>query len=252
MTQSINKSKTSRYWVAFPDTLEQAIETRLAEFERNRFIERLWQKDPGLWSSDPGHAQSIRNRLGWLDSVAPMSRAIAEMEEFVTGVRQDGLRQVVLLGMGGSSLAPEVLSQTFGNRAGYPALRILDNTHPGAVRAVAEDIDPASTLFLVSSKSGGTTETNDFFHYFHELLTARAGEQAGRHFAAITDPGSSLEALAKQHGFRHAFINPPDIGGRYSALSYFALVPAALLGMDLHHTRVRTPAHQGPGVRTRV
>ena len=136
--------------------------------------------------------------------------------------------------MGGSSLAPEVLRQTFGVAEGHLDLAVLDSTDPGAVLAHAERLDLAKTLFIVSTKSGGTVETLSFFKFFYNLDGRRAGtEQAGEHFVAITDPGSKLEELARDYGFRETFLNDPTIGGRYSALSYFGLVPAALVGVDL-------------------
>ena len=146
-------------------------------------------------------------------------------------VRSEGFRHVVLLGMGGSSLAPEVYQRTFGNASGHPELLVLDSTHPDAVRAVAGLIDPARTIFVVSSKSGGTLETMSGFRYFWSLVVERA-ETPGAHFVAVTDPGSSLEALAAERGFRSVFHAPSDVGGRYSALTDFGLVPAALIGVD--------------------
>jgi hypothetical protein len=149
-------------------------------------------------------------------------------------VRADGYTQVLLLGMGGSSLAPEVFRRTFGVAAGYLELAVLDSTDPGAVLNYAQQFDPSRTLYIVSTKSGGTVETLSFFKYFYNHTLADVGaDEAGRHFVAITDPGSSLEDLAQRYQFRATFVNDPNIGGRYSALSYFGLVPAALVGVDV-------------------
>jgi glucose-6-phosphate isomerase/transaldolase/glucose-6-phosphate isomerase len=156
------------------------------------------------------------------------------MQALAQEVRDAGIRHVVLLGMGGSSLGPEVLRQTFGSAPGYPELIVLDSTVPGWVQSVTDAIDPAHTLFLVSSKSGSTTEPNMFYAYFRGLVEKAAGKDgAGQHFIAVTDAGTSLEKLAIDQGFRRVFANPPEIGGRYSVLSYFGLVPAALIGLDL-------------------
>src|SRR5262249_52466132 len=149
-------------------------------------------------------------------------------EAFADAIRPPAFQDAVLLGMGGSSLAPEVCRVTFGPQPGRPRMHVLDSTHPDMVRAVREAIDPAKTLFIVSSKSGTTTETLDFFHYFWDQVERAGRARVGDHFVAITDGGTPLEALARERGFRHVFINPSDIGGRYSALSYFGLVPAAI------------------------
>ncbi len=162
-----------------------------------------------------------------------MHEHIGEIESFAYDVRRDGVRHAVLLGMGGSSLAAEVFQATQGTRKGYAELIVLDSTHPDAVRAVEDRIDPVRTLFLVSSKSGSTIETLSFFHYFWEKLQS-LGETPGRRFVAITDPGTPLEALARQRGFRGLFKAPADVGGRFSGLAVFGLVPAALIGVDIH------------------
>ncbi|MBI3961330.1 MAG: bifunctional transaldolase/phosoglucose isomerase, partial [Deinococcus sp.] len=194
---------------------------------------RVWEKDPTLWKKDEAHAKVIKNRLGWLTVGSAMLEHVAELMAFADGVRRDGFTRVVLLGMGGSSLAPEVLQRTFGTARGYPDLLVLDTTDPVSVRQVERSGDLAKTLFLVASKSGTTTEVSAFYQYFVEKVRALQGDHAGQNFAAITDPGTPLESLARAQHFRHIFLNPADIGGRYSALSYFGLVPAALLGIDL-------------------
>ncbi len=216
---------------AVPRGWQNTVEKALAEVEAERVVPRIWERDHTVWKSDPGE---IANRLGWLHSAENMRDALPELRLFTDSVREDGCDRVLLLGMGGSSLAPELFSKTFGARPGYPALQVLDSTDPGAVLAAAEGVDLSRTLFIVSTKSGGTVETLSFFKYFYNRIQAELGAgEAGRHFVAITDPGSRLAALAREHNFRKTFLNDPNIGGRYSALSFFGLVPAALLGMDL-------------------
>ncbi|HYP24180.1 MAG TPA: glucose-6-phosphate isomerase [Actinomycetota bacterium] len=184
---------------------------------------RIWKRDASVWG--PGDDDPA-DRLGWLDLPDTIRGEIAPVEAFVrdTGVYMD---KVVLLGMGGSSLAPEVFATCFGARTGYPQLVVLDSTHPGQIEPVAEELVGTNNLFVVSSKSGGTIETTSLYAYF------RARSDDARNFAAITDPGTSLEQLASDEGFGGVFLNPPDVGGRYSALSLFGLVPAALCGVDL-------------------
>jgi transaldolase/glucose-6-phosphate isomerase len=161
-----------------------------------------------------------------------MEKAVAELGAFADKVKADGMTHAVVLGMGGSSLAPEVFQETFGNAAGYAKLRVLDSTHPAAVKALERDIDLAHTIFLVSSKSGTTTETNSFFFYFWDQLKKLKADP-GPHFVAITDPATPLEKLAKERNFRATFNAPEEVGGRYSALTQFGLVPAALIGVDI-------------------
>lgn len=173
-------------------------------------------------------ADAIRHRLGWLDAPAAINGHLVTLEQFVAGVRADGLTEAVLLGMGGSSLCAEVLRDVPSARRDGCRLTVLDTTDERAIRAVTERLDPTRTLFLVASKSGSTIEVTSLEQHFWQ----RMGSGSGRHFVAITDPETSLETLARQRGYRHTFINPPDIGGRYSALSLFGLVPAALLGLD--------------------
>ena len=180
---------------------------------------RLFNKDTTLW---PNYTD-IENRLGWLTIIEPMARQAEALRAFAEEIRGAGFRRVLLLGMGGSSLCPEVLRETFGAADGFLDLRVLDSTVPAAVRDAEAWSREERTLFLVSSKSGTTLEVLSFYKYF---------AQPGDRCVAITDPGTPLEALAKRDGFRRTFLNPPDVGGRYSALSYFGLVPAALLGID--------------------
>ena len=207
------------------------IDATLSELQHRDLVERIWQRDHTVWKPDP---TEISDRLGWLNVTDSMCEQFPALQAFAQDVRDDGFRHVVLLGMGGSSLGPEVIRQTFGSAPGFPELLVLDSTVPSAVQAVTEGIDPAKTLFLVSSKSGTTTEPLAFYSYFRGLVEEAVGkDKAGRHFVAITDPGTSLEKMAREHGFRRVFPNPPDIGGRYSVLSYFGLVPAALVGVDI-------------------
>ena len=242
-----------------PGPHEKAVDARLRELEDAGFASRLWARDDALWSSDPAHRAVARNRLGWLESPAIMRREAEELRAFAAEVAADGFTHAVLLGMGGSSLAPEVLRRTFGVRPGALDLTVLDSTSPAAVREVAERIDLRRTFFIVSSKSGGTVEVSAFEKYFFAWARATLGDRAGRSFAAITDPGSPLEALARARGYRRAFLNAPTIGGRFSALSYFGLVPAALIGVDVEalldsglaegrESGARVPAARNPGV----
>ncbi len=209
---------------------ERRVKRLIRDWEINRFSRRLWQKDPTLWSSEP--LPELTDRLGWLALPETMGTRVNELRAFADKAKADGFRDVVLLGMGGSSLAPEVFQQTFGNAPGFPALRVLDSTHPDAVRAMASKLKLDQTLFLVSSKSGSTTETNSFFYYFWDKLK-QVKNEPGQHFVAITDPGTPLERLAKERYFRAVFNAPEDVGGRYSALTVFGLVPAALIGVDV-------------------
>jgi transaldolase/glucose-6-phosphate isomerase len=201
--------------------------------QRAAFAAGLWRRDPALWSDEPAHQQVAARRLGWLGLPAAMRGELAGLAAFAGEVRAEGFTHAVLLGMGGSSLAPEVMRRMLGVCPGCLELTVLDNTSPAAVRAVAAAHDPARTLLVVSSKSGGTIEVASFERYFFEWSRAARGDAAGAAFVAITDPGSPLETLARERGYRRVFLNPPDVGGRYSALSLFGLVPAALIGADL-------------------
>jgi len=196
-----------------------------------RVVERIRRKDHTVWNPEP---VEIANRLGWLDSPRAMQARLAEITDVVEDVRADGFNCALLLGMGGSSLAPEVFRKVFGQAEGFLDLAVLDSTDPGAVLARAERLDLKRTLFIVSTKSGGTVETFSFMKYFYNLVMEKLGtDEAGRHFLAITDPGSALADLSRERRFRHTFLNDPEIGGRYSALSCFGIVPAALIGIDV-------------------
>ncbi len=189
---------------------------------------RIWAHDPTLWSTDALQSRIVANRLGWLTVVEAMQGRLEHLRAFADEVRGAGFRRAVLLGMGGSSLAPEVLRSTFGASRHYLELDVLDTTDPATIRALERSLDVGQTLFVVASKSGTTIETLSHLAYFWALTGGR-----GDQFVAITDAGTALEALARERGFRRVFVNPGDIGGRYSALSYFGMVPAALLGVDL-------------------
>ena len=209
----------------------QSVEETLEYLQQRHVIERIWRGDHTLWKPRP---EEITDRLGWLCVTDLMQRQVPTLKAFAEEVRGGGYRHVVLLGMGGSSLGPEVISKTFGSAQGYPEMVVLDSTVPACVRAVSESIDAAHTLFLVSSKSGSTVEPNCLYKHFRSVVEQSPAEgQAGNNFVAITDQGSSLDELALAHRFRRAFLNPSDIGGRYSVLSYFGLVPAALIGVGI-------------------
>ncbi len=198
---------------------------------RHDVVNRIWKKVHTVWKLEPAE---ITNRLGWLYLNDTMSGRVKELESFARETRNAGFHHVVLLGMGGSSLGPEVLKQTFGSSPGYPPLIVLDSTHSAAVEAVARTIEPRHTLFLVSSKSGTTTETMSLYRYFHCRVNGEVGEEkGGLNFVAITDENTQLSRLAQETGFRRAFNNPADIGGRYSVLSCFGLLPAALTGINI-------------------
>ncbi len=215
------------------DAEREAVEAAVADLAERDFSRRLWARDAGLWKADAVHRAIIENALGWLTVPAELRDEVEALAEFADEVRADGVRHLVLLGMGGSSLAPETLHAVFGSHDGFPDLRVLDSTDPDAVLAVHNELDLDETLFIVASKSGGTTETASFHAYFYRLMQRHCGDHAGRHFIAITDEHTSLQDEAVAQGFRAVFINPSDIGGRYSALSFFGMVPAALMGLDL-------------------
>lgn len=198
-------------------------------------------RQPAIWSNDDAVAKTISNRLGWLDSPAWITPRIDGIVDYAANVKHDGITDIVLLGMGGSSLAPEVCRDVLANATTDQRLHVLDNTHPDAVRAIETAVDFATTLFIVASKSGTTTETSCFQNYFYERVSA-SGLDASRHFCAITDPDSSLANTAVTKRYRERFLNPADIGGRYSAISFFGLVPAACAGLDVRTLSARAAA----------
>jgi len=211
---------------------QKDVDNTIAELKEQNVIDRIWAKDYTVWGEKP---DEIVNRLGWLKSPEVSMEMMDEINEFVEAVKNDGLTHALLLGMGGSSLAPEVFRLTFGVKEGYLDLAVLDSTHPESVLEKAKQFNPEKTLYIVSTKSGGTVETLSFMKFFYNQTLKKVGkENTGKHFIAITDPGSKLEQISKQLNFRKTFLNDPDIGGRYSALSLFGVVPAALIGVDLN------------------
>ncbi|GJQ63667.1 MAG: hypothetical protein SCALA702_27200 [Melioribacteraceae bacterium] len=211
----------------------------IENMRENDVINRIWNRDYTLWSDSPAE---ISNRLDWLNIVDEMMTKTDEIIKFSEKVCHN-YNFLVLLGMGGSSLAPEVFSKIFGSKEGYPQLFVIDTTHPEQIMDVQNAIELDKTLFITSTKSGGTVETISLMKYFYTLLTnTYSKEKAGEQFIAITDPGSGLEDMAKELGFSKIFLNNPDIGGRFSALSMFGLVPAALLGINIDLLLERTKA----------
>ena len=231
----------------------------LDDLQAKDFIRRLWAKDPSLWHEDPAHQAIIRNALGWLSLSEQQIRDVSRLQAFANEVKTAGFTHILLLGMGGSSLCPEVFRMTFGVIRGYPELHVLDSTVPSQVRSFEERVDLERTLCIVASKSGSTTEPLVFQKYFFERMRQVKGDLAGENFIAITDPGSLLEHLARELRFRAIFPGVPDVGGRYSALSNFGMVPAAAMGVDVEvllrqAERMRrqcdstVPAQDNPGV----
>ena len=212
---------------------QKKVDEALAVMARDRVMLRIWEHDHTVWKPDP---TEISNRLGWLHTADVLAENIPSLDELVDTLRETGYTHALLLGMGGSSLAPEVFRKTFGVKGGYLDLAVLDSTDPGAVLAQAERLANVldKTLFIVSTKSGGTVETLSFFKFFYNQVVDAVGEErAGEHFIAVTDPGSRLADIAAQYKFRATLLNDANIGGRYSALSYFGMAPAALMGVDL-------------------
>ena len=208
--------------------MTNVVREAVERLEADRVVSRIWAGDHTLWSDSP---TEISDRLGWLDITDAMQSEVGALTRFAHRARDEGIGHIVLLGMGGSSLGAEVMRQCFGRREGWPELVVLDSTLPAQIRLVSDTVDMARTLFVVSSKSGTTAEPNMLYRYFRELVQEAGGD--GGRFVAITDPGSPLEDLARREGFRKIFLNPPDVCGRYSVLSYFGLVPAALAGYDI-------------------
>ena len=247
--RDIRSGKGPTQWHSL-GTLQPTVEKAAAQLQKEDVPRRLWAKDGTLWPGDAGQW------LGWLNVVEKMESKEDELRELARAGKS--YSDVVLLGMGGSSLGPDVLRNTFGRVTGHPRLQVLDTTDPGTVQAVTKSLDLAETLFLVASKSGGTTETLSHFAHFWELVSKKS-KKPGHQFAAITDPGTSLEKLARERGFRWTFLGQPDIGGRYSVLSYFGMAPAALAGYDYgaildsatgmaHASAADVPADKNPGV----
>lgn len=240
--------------LALGDGIKKAVEKSTEDWRASAKIRRLWHKDKSVWSDDDENKW-----LGWLNS--PAAADVADYEDFAKRVKGQNFSDAVVLGMGGSSLGPEVLAETFAKKSGFPKLHVLDSTDPAQVRATEKKVNLAKTLFIVSSKSGGTTEPNVMKDYFFDRVSKAIGaDKAGHRFIAVTDPGSSLEKVAAKQGFARTFFGDPTIGGRYSVLSPFGLVPAAAAGIDVRslikHTlaMVRScgadvPPHENPGVQ---
>ena len=212
---------------------QAAVRRRITDLEQEQFGARLWRKDPRLWKSDPQDREVIRNALGWLHIAEKMEENLRELSDFAVEVKSAGFRQVVHMGMGGSSLAPLMFQHTFSPGPEGLPLTVLDTTDPATIRRIERELPLEQTLFIVASKSGTTAEPLAFRDYFYARLKEYKGDRAGENFVAITDPGTPLEVRSREQGFRRVFLNFPDIGGRYSALSYFGLVPAALMGLDV-------------------
>ena len=243
-----------RQTLALGGGLEQAVEKSTEEWRASAKVRRLWHKDKSVWTGDDENKW-----LGWLTSAGDAD--VADYEDFAQRVKGQNFSDAVVLGMGGSSLGPEVLAETFPQKSGFPKLHVLDSTDPAQVRAMEAKIDIKKTLFIVSSKSGGTTEPNAMKDYFFDRVAKAIGkDKAGHRFIAVTDPGSSLEKVAAKQGFARTFHGEPTIGGRYSVLSPFGLVPAAAAGIDVRSlighalSMVRScgadvPPHENPGVQ---
>ncbi len=246
-------------WSFHLGSLGPAVRAALNRLDQQNFGQRLWERDASIWKSERDHQRVIKNALGWL-TVPGRSRASLDgLLAFVSTVRREGFAHAVLLGMGGSSLCPDVCRATFRTAPGFLDLQVLDSTVPMSVAGVERAIDLKKTLFIVSSKSGGTAETLSFYKYFYDRVQGLPGPGAGQSFAAITDPGTSLEKLAQEKNFRAVFHGEPDIGGRFSALSNFGIVPAALAGVDVRALLERAeqmagacaatvPARENPGL----
>ncbi|HKO41900.1 MAG TPA: hypothetical protein VJU84_01315 [Pyrinomonadaceae bacterium] len=209
-----------------------AVQSALAEADQANIIRRIWDKDASVWKTEPAHQKIIANSLGWLSVASEMSGKTDELKQFADRIRQEGYQHVMVCGMGGSSLCPEVLRQTFGASDGFPTLLVLDSTDPDVVSNFRNQIDVARCLFVIASKSGTTTEPVAFHRYWYGEVS-RLSDSPGDSFIAITDPGTQMASAAEAERFKHIFLNQPDIGGRYSALSHFGMVPAALLGIDI-------------------
>jgi glucose-6-phosphate isomerase len=194
-------------------------------------VRRIWERDPSVWNApDESTAGAIRNRLGWIDAPRMMRTHLDRLRALAAEVRKERLSAVYLLGMGGSSLCAEVLRSVYGVAPGFPDLFVLDTTDEETLTGAASRLEPSGSLFIVASKSGTTIEVSSMERFFWKLMEEALGDRAGRHFVGITDPGTALQTLAQSRGYRAVFINPPDIGGRFSALSLFGLVPASVVG----------------------
>jgi transaldolase / glucose-6-phosphate isomerase len=219
----------SKQTYSLPDDLNKAVNATLEDWRANGKVQKLWAKDPTLWTNS-----DESDWLGWLDMTEKQLETIGHLKEIAQEIRREEFSHALLLGMGGSSLCPEVMQLTFGKNDGFPEFHVLDSTDPAQVKTVENKVDLANTIFIVSSKSGSTLEPNIFKQYFFERVKETIGaDQAGRRFIAITDPNSKMQKVAEDDKFRHIFFGLPSIGGRYSALSDFGMVPAAVMGVDV-------------------
>jgi transaldolase/glucose-6-phosphate isomerase len=248
--------QVNRLSASLPADLDTAVKKNFNDWRASGKVRRLWQGDASLWTGD-----DEANWLGWLGITDEQLAGAAKLQAFAEEVKSAGFSDILLLGMGGSSLCPEVLALTFAQTPGFPRLHILDSTDPAQIRSVEKKVDLAKTLFIVSSKSGSTLEPNIYKQYFFERVQQTLGnnkDKAGSHFIAITDPGSKMQQVAERDRFRHIFYGLPSIGGRYSALSNFGMVPAAAMGLDIAKFLERTkemveackpssPVEQNPG-----
>lgn len=246
----------SNFSAALPEDLKSAVQKAASAWDSSDSTARLWRKDPTLWTNS-----GEEKWLGWLDVVDQQLSSLSRFKALAEEVREDAFTHILLLGMGGSSLCPEVFSLTFGQQANAPKLLVLDSTDPVQIKSFRDQIDPAHTLFCVSSKSGTTLEPNIYMQYFYDETKKAVGENAGKHFIAVTDPGSKLEKAAGELGFRHVYHGLPSIGGRYSALSDFGMVPHCAAGLDTEKLlkqakqmmeACKKPAAENPGVHLGV
>src|SRR5579859_609204 len=253
--QNIQEAKTNRQSYKLPPDLDAAVKASLEDWKKNDKVRRLWARDASLWT---GNDES--NWLGWLNVTDDQLAHIQQLKDIAAEVKAAGFTHALLLGMGGSSLCPEVLKMTFGRILGFPELHVLDSTDPAQIKARENAVDLKNTLFIVSSKSGTTLEPNIYKQYFFERVKQMVGEkEAGKRFIAITDPGSQFQKVAERDGFRHIFFGVPSIGGRYSALSDFGMVPGAVMGVNIpklldnaeemvHACSATVPIEENPGV----
>jgi len=236
MEDTTMKSNMVFFW----GDAEQSVNMAMEELAEKRIVERIWQKDYTVWKE---HPQEISNRLDWLSITEEMKPQLKDLKEFVRSLCQEGFQQAILLGMGGSSLAPELFSRVFPPQEAALQLWVLDTTDPEVISRYTDYARQKKTIYIVSTKSGNTLETLMLFRHFFALVSEESNQNPGQHFVAITDPGSPLVKLAEEHHFRRVFLNNPNIGGRYSAFSFFGLVPAALAGVNLE--RLLTSVEEG-------
>ncbi|MGI9065148.1 MAG: bifunctional transaldolase/phosoglucose isomerase [Pyrinomonadaceae bacterium] len=242
MQRSTEGFTTNRFLAASLGTYDASVRTALEQAKKENVVRRIWEKDASLWKNEEFHQKIIANSLGWLTVSREMLGVAEELEAFAEEIRKSGeFQHVMVCGMGGSSLCPEVLRQTFGRQESFPALLVLDSTDPDAINNFAQQIDITRCLFIVASKSGTTTEPLAFHRYWYNEVARKSGTP-GQSFVAITDPGSQMADTAVAEGFRRIFLNQPEIGGRYSALSYFGMVPAAVSGLDIEELLRRAEA----------